>query len=263
MHTSESQKFFKFCGIFILLLVFFFVGIFHSIWCHMGVRRKQAGRTIKIVSDLLRTKGEHYAVSIYWRFFVLFARYILCGWNKWLFAYCQTFCFTYPIPDRSNTSLTTTKSQLIFCFSFVFVQLKPNKHFSPALFLFLSDSHIFIFNFALQLKNFWQQLLADKTIFSACGICRIDRRLLTKVRTHTHAHMLLYANRYMLRNKLYQYLIAFGCVTYVFDLFIFDAIFRYLLWEKIWNFSYTLNLCFSFPFPTIHLFTLFPSWVGR
>ncbi|XP_055306380.1 gustatory receptor for sugar taste 43a-like isoform X2 [Sitodiplosis mosellana] len=29
------------------------------------------------------------------------------------------------------------------------------------------------------LKNFWQQLIADNTFFSACGICRIDRPLLT------------------------------------------------------------------------------------
>lgn len=33
----------------------------------------------------------------------------------------------------------------------------------------------------LQLRNFWQQLLADKSYFSACGMCRIDRQLLTSV----------------------------------------------------------------------------------
>lgn len=32
-----------------------------------------------------------------------------------------------------------------------------------------------------QLRNFWQQLLADKAFFSACGMCRIDRQLLTSV----------------------------------------------------------------------------------
>lgn len=33
-----------------------------------------------------------------------------------------------------------------------------------------------------QLRNFWQQLMADNTFFSACGMCRIDRPLLTTVR---------------------------------------------------------------------------------
>lgn len=36
--------------------------------------------------------------------------------------------------------------------------------------------------FFQQLKHFWQQLLADKAFFSACGMCRIDRQLLTSVK---------------------------------------------------------------------------------
>lgn len=44
-------------------------------------------------------------------------------------------------------------------------------------------SHFSLSLFQLQnLKKFWQQLLADKAFFSACGMCRIDRQILTSVK---------------------------------------------------------------------------------
>lgn len=47
--------------------------------------------------------------------------------------------------------------------------------------------------FLQHLKNFWQQLLADKAFFSACGMCRIDRQLLTSVKFFSYYKMLLSA----------------------------------------------------------------------
>lgn len=82
----------------------------------------------------------------------------------------------------------------------------------------------YIFFLSQNLKKFWQQLLVDKAYFSACGMCRIDRQLLTSVKLgEMHSFTSTFFSTFFLN---YSFLFFLHAFFHAFDLCAHYGVFR-------------------------------------